>query len=671
MRVILDVIAGPAKGRQFSFDRPDCFLLGRSRDAHISLPDDKHLSRQHFLLEIAPPDCTLSDLDSKNGVFVNGVRYGGRKPPKPGVKQAPDGVKELRLKHGDVITVGDTRLKLSIFSEQIHLEPPPDMTHVSSEKQTEDYRIEQEIGRGPLGIVYKALDLRTGRPAAVKVMTPRHAVTPAKITRFQQELTVISQLQHPRLVRFLKQWKTGKNFYFAFEYVAGMNLAELLKQRGGKIDLPESVPLMLAILEGLAFAHQVVITFHAPQGEVKRFKGIVHRQLKPQNILLSYQDNRWMPKIAGFGFSQELEAAGFTNMSSAEGFGAAPFYWPRERVSHYSYAHPASDVFSIAAVFYEMLSGFKIREGFQSVVERSERGEQAPLSNYLRTIVAQTPIPLQQRVSHIPTAVAQVIDKALTEAAIPQDLRTTGERLRHLRYPNAASFRKALLTACRKSGLDTSFGKEKQDSSSWSSGTIVSDAGHQAREAAGTIVYSEVTSSGERPVALLLIDVVQSTQFVVDAGDTSFSSLIGQLHRRIRGHSSSKDLSFLKCTGDGFLAVYHNVSAAFALAKSFLDEPLHQAVKVRIALHWGQVKRGPGGDVLGKEVHRVCRIEGVQAQARVETEAAAPDLPPNDRILITREAKVQLLSPEQQQFFPVGSFRLKGFREPCPLWGLW
>ncbi len=89
MKVELLVISGAAKGKRFVFDKPDCFLFGRAADAHISLPHDMYVSRQHFFLEIAPPVCKLRDLNSKNGVIVNGVRYGGKTPLPKEMKQAP------------------------------------------------------------------------------------------------------------------------------------------------------------------------------------------------------------------------------------------------------------------------------------------------------------------------------------------------------------------------------------------------------------------------------------------------------------------------------------------------------------------------------------------------------------------------------------------------------
>ncbi|MEO6811432.1 MAG: FHA domain-containing protein, partial [Isosphaeraceae bacterium] len=71
MRVILDVMQGPRKGRSFVFDRHDTFIVGRSRFVHCPMPEDSALSRDHFLIEINPPRCELRDLGSTNGTFVN------------------------------------------------------------------------------------------------------------------------------------------------------------------------------------------------------------------------------------------------------------------------------------------------------------------------------------------------------------------------------------------------------------------------------------------------------------------------------------------------------------------------------------------------------------------------------------------------------------------------
>ena len=74
MRVILDVLEGPQKGRSFVFERHDTFIVGRSRYVHCPMPEDMALSRDHFMIEINPPQCELRDLGSTNGTFVNNQR---------------------------------------------------------------------------------------------------------------------------------------------------------------------------------------------------------------------------------------------------------------------------------------------------------------------------------------------------------------------------------------------------------------------------------------------------------------------------------------------------------------------------------------------------------------------------------------------------------------------
>ena len=101
MRVILDVLEGPRKGRSFVFDRHDTFIVGRSRFVHCSMPEDAALSRDHFMVEVNPPLCELRDLGSTNGTFVNNDR-----------------VERIRLVSGDMIAAGQ-----SVFHVHFHIIP--------------------------------------------------------------------------------------------------------------------------------------------------------------------------------------------------------------------------------------------------------------------------------------------------------------------------------------------------------------------------------------------------------------------------------------------------------------------------------------------------------------------------------------------------------------------
>ena len=101
MQVNLRVLAGPYKGRIFAFNQHDTFLIGRTEDAHLCLPDDRFFSRHHCLLEIDPPRCFLRDLGSTNGTFVNGRK-----------------VRQAFLNHGDQIQGGATVLMVEVNAHQ-------------------------------------------------------------------------------------------------------------------------------------------------------------------------------------------------------------------------------------------------------------------------------------------------------------------------------------------------------------------------------------------------------------------------------------------------------------------------------------------------------------------------------------------------------------------------
>ena len=137
MQVNLRVLAGPYKGRVFSFDEHDTFLIGRNNGAHLCLPDDRFFSRNHCLLEIDPPRCFLRDLGSTNGTFVNGRRVG-----------------ETFLRHGDQIQGGATVLVVEVSA---------------------GWAREESVNSQPAIVVVECLDC--GRREQVQASTPTERLT--------------------------------------------------------------------------------------------------------------------------------------------------------------------------------------------------------------------------------------------------------------------------------------------------------------------------------------------------------------------------------------------------------------------------------------------------------------------------------------------------------------
>ena len=182
-----------------------------------------------------------------------------------------------------------------------------------------------------------------------------------------------------------------------------------------------------------------------------------------------------------------------------------------------------------------------------------------------------------------------------------------------------------------------------------------------------------------RDVALLVLDLVQSTQHLLKIGDQEFSTLIGKFRARFQEHHSSSELLSLKGTGDGFLGVYRSPSAAFALASEFLQVPVSSDVQVRMALHWGTVTSIPDGTFIGQNVQRMYHLEGLQVSDHISSMKETKFLPASDeedtklfpatnRVLITRPALKLLNESERRKCREVGLFRLKELDESCRLW---
>jgi serine/threonine protein kinase len=531
MKVVVTVTEGPARGQSFTFDQPDIFLFGRAKDARVSLPNDPFVSRHHFLLEISPPNCRITDLDSKNGTFVDGLRYGGRKPLEPGARQAPDNVTAVTLSKNGEVVVGDTKMQISVeigeavpasenntiveqddslpegsasperltvaeaqqtsvptIAEDPAQEQPErntgiptlinktltpekktveskskfddewsdalksDSQRMAAEAQFPEYRVQRILGRGGMGIVYRAKNLKSGRIVAIKSLLPNRAISFTSYRVFCREIEVTRQLKHANIVELIETGSIKGAYYCVLEFVDGMDLRALTKENNERLPLNVLAPIMLGALDGLAFAHHAKIMLGT--GRTGRsFTGVVHRDLKPENILLQRDGENWIPKIADFGLAKSFESAGMSDMTM-DGVCGTPIYWPREQITHYRYLHPATDVFSMASIFYEILTGDWARPGLRKVYEQCKRrGTRPQIADFMRVIGANPIPPIRDIEPSIPIPVATVIDRALQETEVPNDQAQMREILQRLRYPDAGVFRDELARALKYSGI--------------------------------------------------------------------------------------------------------------------------------------------------------------------------------------------------------------------------
>jgi serine/threonine-protein kinase len=217
--------------------------------------------------------------------------------------------------------------------------------HMASSEDTEDrlkasladrYRIEREIGSGGMATVYLAQDLRHNRPVAIKVLRPELAATLGP-DRFVREIEIAAPLSHPHILPLHDSGEADGLLYYVMPYVEGESLRERL-DREGKLSLAETVRLVDEIASALNYAHE---------------QGIVHRDVKPENIMLS----AGRAVVADFGIGRALAAAGGDRLTGTGFAVGTPAYMSPEQAYGDASIDARSDVYALGCVAYEMVSG--------------------------------------------------------------------------------------------------------------------------------------------------------------------------------------------------------------------------------------------------------------------------------------------------------------------------
>jgi WD40 repeat protein len=265
------------------------------------------------------------------------------------------------------------------------------------------YEIEAVLGRGGMGVVYKARHLALKRTVALKMVLAGGHAGPGELARFRSEAEAVARLQHANIVQIHEVGEADGHPYCALEFVEGGNLAGKLKDK--PLPAREAAKLVEALARAMQLAHS---------------RNVVHRDLKPANVLLASpgrESGELIPKITDFGLARQLDSdSGATQAGQVMG---TPSYMAPEQASGRAHeAGPAADIYALGAILYECLTGRPPFKG-RTVVETLDQ---------VRT---QEPVP--------PSRVARMGDRATT---VPLDLETIClkclRKEQELRYASAA-----------------------------------------------------------------------------------------------------------------------------------------------------------------------------------------------------------------------------------------
>jgi serine/threonine protein kinase len=204
----------------------------------------------------------------------------------------------------------------------------------------ERYEVLEELGKGGMGVVYRVRDRKLDEEMALKVLKPEIAAHKETIERFKNELKFARRIAHRNVCKMYDLNEGEKILYITMEYVKGEDLKSLIRKKG-KFSESEAVAAAKQVCEGLAEAHAL---------------GVIHRDLKPQNIMM---DEKGGAKVMDFGIARSIEAPGVTQAGMMIG---TPDYISPEQAEG-DKADQRSDIYSLGAILYEMVTGKHAFEG--------------------------------------------------------------------------------------------------------------------------------------------------------------------------------------------------------------------------------------------------------------------------------------------------------------------
>ena len=354
---------------------PGRYLIGADPNAVVRLPAESGVASLHAILILEPTVLLVQDLASPGGTFLN---------------ERP--IESTPLQDGDCIRCGSAPMRVQLVAQEtsdavskINL---PLQTERNSPPEIRGFTDLTWIGAGAVGNVYKARQLGSGRTVAIKCI--RHELTDDERTRnlFVREASITSRLKHPRIVECIDFGFAHDHPYLVMEYIPSENLEAIAWRHDPVRRIRLSVKAVLRILEALAYAHD---------------QGVVHRDVKPANVLARIVGGRLHLKLSDFSLAKIFDTAGYSGITASNEICGTLAYMSPEQLMDSRSARPDSDIYATVACLYRLLTAeYPYEEGTPIETIRRRLHEDA------RPVRTFNPA--------VPAELARIIDRGLSRS---------------------------------------------------------------------------------------------------------------------------------------------------------------------------------------------------------------------------------------------------------------
>jgi serine/threonine-protein kinase len=426
MGIVLRVTAGPHEGHEYLIDQSGSYVVGRASTASFPVSRDSTLSRQHFQLENLPPVCHLVDLGSTNGTKVNGLR-----------------VQRVMLREGDTISAGDSCFRVHFEQSEgdetdrqrcagcaTQLDPggQRSLHDLSSESRdravgvlnapahavsvllcescearryqfpetSPDYLIEELIGEGGMGQVYRALQISRNRRVAIKMMIANSTAGDKALDYFHREISALRGMLmpgtkcHPGIVEFYDLFQVEGHLQLVMEFVDGKNALQWVRALPGPLPIASAARIGQLLLSALHYAHS---------------RGYVHRDIKPSNLLVMGPAHRPLVKLSDFGLAKSLVDSNVcANLTRQGDVGGSIGFLSPEHIRQFGEVREPADIYCAGATLYFLLTEKYPFLGFDP--ERTDAYEM---------VLEHPPVPLRAFRPDAPEGLERVLHKALNK----------------------------------------------------------------------------------------------------------------------------------------------------------------------------------------------------------------------------------------------------------------